>query len=233
MVSCLSNEFAPAPANIRVMVIAEHEIVREGLRLILASSPGIEVIGKVKDLQEALAAAPCERPDIILLEMDLADHGGLDGIPDLLAAYSGTRIVVLTRDIDAQAHLRAVMRGVLGIVLKEKPTQVLIEAIRKVYNGEAWLDRLTMARILSEISCQKDPEPVDREAAKIANLTDREREVVVLVRQGLRSKQVAAKLRISETTVRHHLTSIYSKLGVAGRYDLITYTCDGDGSFLR
>ena len=110
--------------------------------------------------------------------------------------------------------------GAMGVVLKDHAAEVLIKAIEKVHSGEVWLDRLMMGRVLQEISEEKQSNP-DRE--KIDTLTERERQVVGLVGEGLKNKQIAARLFISETTVTHHLSSVFSKLEVSDRLELVVY----------
>jgi DNA-binding NarL/FixJ family response regulator len=111
----------------------------------------------------------------------------------------------------------------MGIVKKEKAAEVLISAIERVHAGEAWLDPSLMAGVLTEMTRSSRGKKTDPEADKIAALTNREREVIALVGEGIKSKEIAGRLFISETTVRHHLTSIFDKLGVADRVELLIY----------
>jgi DNA-binding NarL/FixJ family response regulator len=111
----------------------------------------------------------------------------------------------------------------MGIVAKDKAADVLINAIKVVRKGEAWLDPATTASMLGEMSRAPKPKPLDPEAEKIATLTNREREVVTLIGEGIRNKEIADRLFISETTVRHHLTSIFDKLDVDDRVELLIY----------
>jgi len=112
--------------------------------------------------------------------------------------------------------------GAMGVVLKEHAPDVLIKAIEKVHAGEIWLDRPTMGRMLREMT-GKDEKEIDPELTKIESLTQREREVVALIAEGLKNRQIGERLFISETTVTHHLSSIYSKLGVSDRLELVIY----------
>jgi DNA-binding NarL/FixJ family response regulator len=146
-----------------------------------------------------------------------------DSIPTLLTAVPGTRIVILTGVRNPEIHCRAVALGALGLVPKEKAAVDLLQAIRTVCAGEAWLAPTLVASVLRTISHSGGGLPVDREALKIATLSEREREVIALVGKGLRNKQIADQLCISETTVRHHLTAIFAKLAVADRLTLVIY----------
>jgi DNA-binding NarL/FixJ family response regulator len=111
----------------------------------------------------------------------------------------------------------------MGLVLKEKAAEVLLQAIEKVRAGEVWLDGAMIASVLREMTHTREAQPVNPKSARLALLTEREREVIALVGQGLRNKQVAERLFISETTVRHHLTAIFAKLEVADRLELVIY----------
>jgi two-component system, NarL family, nitrate/nitrite response regulator NarL len=130
---------------------------------------------------------------------------------------------VLTGVRDPQMHQSAISRGALGIVQKNGAFDVLLRAIERVNAGEAWIDPTLMARVLSQMSGGSKKQKLDPEAVKIASLTEREREVLSWIGQGLKNKEIADKLFISEWTVRHHITSIFAKLEVSDRVELILY----------
>jgi DNA-binding NarL/FixJ family response regulator len=134
----------------------------------------------------------------------------------------GSRILILTGIDDAKLHQRAVQLGAIGLVLKNKAPEVLMKALEKMHGGEVWLDRVTMANVLAELANPNHGNDLS-ESARIAYLTRREHEIISLVAQGLKNKQIAARLYISEITVRHHLTSVFGKLEVADRFELIIY----------
>ncbi len=206
---------------IRILLIAHHQMIRAGLRLLLERHPGFIVIGEAGTRADALAIGTREKPDIILLDVDFSSHdGGLDLMSGLLSVASDARVLLLTGVRDPEVHQRAVRIGAMGLVLKEKPPDELFKAIEKVYAGEVWLDRLLTARVLTKM-VRSNGTPVEPETDKATRLTEREREVVALVSEGLKNKDIAERLFISETTVRHHLTSIFSKLEVASRFELI------------
>ncbi len=208
---------------IRVFLVDDHAIMRSGLRLIIEKQANLKVVGEAGNRSDALAIAGQEQPDIILLDLYLPGTSGLDLIPELFAAASDTRILILTGVADPEAHARAMHLGAMGIVLKEKAPEVLIKAIEKVYKGEVWLDRSMIASVFGAKSRASLAKNSDPEAAKIASLTERERMVISLISEGLRNKQIAERLFISETTVSHHLTSIFGKLQVSDRLGLIIY----------
>ncbi|HEY7494344.1 MAG TPA: response regulator transcription factor [Candidatus Tectomicrobia bacterium] len=207
----------------RVLIIDDHAIVRTGLRMLLESQSGITVVGEAANRADALTAARREQPNIILLDIDLGGESSLDCLPELLATASEARVLILTGIRDPEVHRRAVHLGAMGLVLKEKAAEVLLQAIEKVRAGEVWLDGAMIASVLREMTHTREAQPVNPKSARLALLTEREREVIALVGQGLRNKQVAERLFISETTVRHHLTAIFAKLEVADRLELVIY----------
>lgn len=208
---------------IRVLLVDDHTVVRAGLRMIIESQPEMQMAGEAGNRAEALALVAKEQPDIILLDLDLGDDNGMDIITELLAAANHARIIVLTGLRSPEVHRQAVMLGAMGVVPKEKATATLISAIQRVQAGDAWLDPATMAGVLGEMSRAGKAKSHDPEAAKIATLTNREREVITLIGEGLKNKEIADRLFISETTVRHHLTSIFDKLDVNDRVELLIY----------
>jgi DNA-binding NarL/FixJ family response regulator len=123
---------------------------------------------------------------------------------------------------DPETHQKAARLGAMGVVLKEDAADLLLKAIQKVCQGEAWLDRLTLGNLLWQLSSH-DKGELDPQRKKISSLTERERQVIVLIAEGLKNKQIAERLFISPTTVTHHLSSIYSKLGVTDRLELVVY----------
>ena len=211
------------PQPIRVVIVDDHGIVRAGLRMLIESRPGTTVVGEASNAPEALAVAARTQPDIIVLDLDLGGKNGVDCLPELRAAASTARVLVLTGVRDPELHQQAIRLGAMGLVLKEKAADVLLQAIEKVHAGEVWLEPTMIANVLGAMTSARASQPPDPEAAKIAALTEREREVVTLIGQGLRNKQIAQRLGISETTVRHHLTSIFAKLDVADRLELVIY----------
>jgi two-component system nitrate/nitrite response regulator NarL len=208
---------------IRVLLVDDHDVVRAGIRLILQGQDSITIGGEARDGKEALAEARSLQPDVIVLDLDLGDDSGLHIIPELLEASPQSRIVILTGVRDPQAQRQSILAGALGVVPKDRAADVLIKAIRRVNAGEAWLEPSLMAGVLSDVSRASRQKQTDPEIEKIASLTAREREVVALIGEGIRNKEIADRLFISETTVRHHLTSIFSKLEVSDRVELLVY----------
>jgi len=139
-----------------------------------------------------------------------------------LEVCEGCQVLILTALPDPELHLSAVRLGARGILLKTDTPELLLKAIQKVCAGEAWLSKTMLASVVSELH-RRSTNRIDPETAKITSLTAREKEVVTLIGEGRRNKEIGEKLFISEKTVRHYLTSIYGKLGVKDRLELIIY----------
>lgn len=214
---------SPASPLIRVLLIDDHAVVRAGLRMLIESQPGLCVVGEAAHRSDALAAIARKQPDIILLDLDLGGSSSLDFLPELVTAAAAARVLILTGVRDPALHRRAIRLGAMGLVLKENAAEVLLQAIETVHTGEVWLENSMVASVLREMTHPNQPKKPGSEEAQIALLTAREREVVALISEGLRNQQIAQRLFISETTVRHHLTAIFGKLGVANRLELVIY----------
>lgn len=205
---------------ITIMIVDDHVVIRSGLRMLIEHDQRMQVVAQAGNRVEALERAATESPDVIILDLVLGDEDGLSFLPELCQASPSSRVLVLTGVQNADAHRRAIRRGAMGIVLKEHAADQLLKAIMKVSEGEVWIERSMMGSMIQEFN---KPAMVDPEVAKIESLTDREREVIALVGEGLKNRQVGERLFISETTVTHHLSSVYLKLEVSDRLELIIY----------
>jgi len=208
---------------IRVVVIDEQGLFRAGVKSLMNDCPGIVVMGEAGNKTEAVALVEREQPDIILLDIKMNGESGLDFIPDLIKASETARILILTGEGEEALQKQAIYLGAVGLVSKAKNPEVLIKAVKRVHAGEVWLDRTMTASVLGEMARGGPLREADPEEARITSLTNREREVIASVGEGLKNKQIAEQLFISDVTVRHHLTSIYAKLEVANRLELIIY----------
>ena len=205
---------------ISVMIVDDHVVIRSGLRMLIEHDQQMRVVAMAGNQAEALERAASETPDVIVLDLLLGEEDALAFLPELCQASPKSRVLVLTGVQNPDAHRRAIRRGAMGIVLKEHAADQLLKAIEKVNKGEVWFERSMMGSMIQEIS---KPPLVDPELVKIESLTEREREVIALVGEGLKNKQVGERLFISETTVTHHLSSVFSKLEVSDRLELIIY----------
>jgi DNA-binding NarL/FixJ family response regulator len=206
---------------IRVIVIEQQAMVRAGVRLLLESHPRLTVIGEASNQKEALAVVTHEQPDVVLLDIEPGVEPSLAILSDLLAAVPEARVVTMTSAPDPELDRRAVRLGAVGVVNKSQPAEVLFQAIEKIHAGEAWIDRRMVASVHRELT--RRGSDADSAASGIETLTSREREVMSLVAEGLKNKQIAARLSIAEATVRHHLTSIFEKVGVGDRLGLVVH----------
>lgn len=213
-----------APA-IRVLLVDDHRTVLWGLeKLVESAGPAMVVAGTAISSAQAIEIAKRTHPDVILLDSELGLQSGIDAIPDLIFR-SKAKVLLLTEERNQALHDRAVLAGARGIVYKQDPPEKILVAIEKVHSGEVWLDRMTTGRLLDELQNGAGRRRQTPDWAATARLTTRERELVgELVQDPSASyNRVAAKLHITAHTVRNHLTSIYSKLGVQNRLELFVY----------
>jgi DNA-binding NarL/FixJ family response regulator len=207
--------------TIRVLLVCDHGIVSAGLRMLIENEIGFKVLGMAGSRCEALALASREQPDVIVLDVDLGCEERLALLPELRDAAQNARVLILTRLRNVDIYRRAVRLGANGIVHKASASDVFIKAIHKIYEGEVWLDGPTVSNVLEEMTRSSNGE--DSETPKTATLTKREREIIALVAEGLKNREIGERLFISDTTVTHHLTSIFSKLEVSDRHMLLLY----------
>jgi two-component system nitrate/nitrite response regulator NarL len=213
---------------IGILIVDDHAVVRTALRLLLEKQPGITVVGEASNRAEALELASREQPEIILLDLCLREESGMDLIPELLRSAEAAKIVVLTSVQDEAEFRRAIRLGAMGVVSKEAPANLLVKAIERVNAGELWLNRQMTAVLVTELRRPAEPAKPTPESDMIAKLTHREMEIISLVGEGLKNKQIAGRLFISETTVRHHITSILNKLDVSDRLELLIFAYKND-----
>jgi DNA-binding NarL/FixJ family response regulator len=221
------TQTAMAPSEpIRVLIVDDHKIIRDGLRDLIASRDGMTVVGDAGNSADALQAVVTERPNVIVLDLDLADESGLDLIPQLQSADEDIAIVILTGVRDVEKRDKAMELGARGVVLKDEGATELLNAIEKIHRvGEYWLEPGAAKRLLDRRRARNNRLP-DPEAGKIAKLTQREREIIALVGEGLENKEIAERLRpvVAESTVRNNLSVIYDKLDIqGGRLGLLVY----------
>ena len=208
---------------IRIVIIDSHTLIRTGIRLIVEGHEGMEVVGEAGDANSGLEVVARKKPDIILLKLDPAGSIGLDIIRKLYNISNCSKVILLARSDEANTLIIAVQEGVLGIVLKTQSSDILIKAILKVNAGEVWIERSMMANLLSGFTNRQRLIKQDPQTEAIAKLSSRERQVIQQIGLGRKNYQISKQLSLSETTVRHHLTSIYEKLGVSDRLELLVF----------
>ena len=206
--------------TIRVLIADDQEMIRSGLRLILAAEPDIDVVAEASDGQDAVAAARRLRPDVTLMDIRMPRLDGIEATRLLAATPSPTRVVVLTTfDIDTYVY-EALRAGASGFLLKNAPAEELVQAIRVVASGDGLLDPAVTRRVIAEFArspAQTQPPP------ELASLTERELEVLHLIAQGLSNAEIAARLHVSEATVKTHVARLLSKLQLRDRVQAVVY----------
>ena len=208
--------------SIKVHLVAQ-PLVRWGFeQLLRGAHPQFEIVSTASFVPESLPLLELHAPDVVVLDLD-----GVEGVDDLaeLQAHSRAKVIVLTVSNDRALLDRVVITGARGVVKKSEPPQILLKAIEKVHEGELWIDRGAAGRIFLEMARQKAAQRNDPQKSKIATLTSRERQTIAAVAgdASVPGKVIASRLCISEHTLRNHLTSIYSKLGLSSRLDLYAY----------
>ncbi|MGH8975758.1 MAG: response regulator [Acidimicrobiia bacterium] len=199
---------------IRILVVDDHPVVRQGLRAFLDTRDGMAVVGEAGDGEAAVAEAARLRPDVILMDLLMPGTDGLTAIGRIRAATPGARILVLTSFSSADQVVPAVRAGAAGYLLKDATPEEVEAAVRAVHRGESRLDPQVTATVMAQVA---QPAPAGPGEAALATLTPREREVLGLLAQGLTNAQLARQLVLSEKTVKTHVSSILAKLRLADR----------------
>lgn len=205
------------PKHIRILIADDHAVVREGLRLLINSEPGLEVVGEAADGFEAVQGARSLQPDVILLDLLMPRKNGIEAIAEIKQENPQARILVLTSFAEDDKVFPAIKAGALGYLLKDSSPQELLQAIRDTYHGESSLHPTIARRLIHELSRPSELPPAEEP------LTEREVEVLKLVAQGLSNQEIAKKLAVSERTARTHVSNILAKLHLANRTQAALY----------
>jgi two-component system, NarL family, response regulator LiaR len=203
--------------TIRVLIADDHAVVREGLRGLISSEPGMEVVGEAKDGVETVLKAHALRPDVILVDLVMPRKDGIQAITEIKKNDPAARILVLTSFAEDDKVFPAIKGGALGYLLKDSSPQELLQAIRDVHHGESSLHPAIARKLIRELS-----QPSDLPLAE-EPLTEREVDVLRLVAQGLSNDEIGERLFISERTVRTHVSNILGKLHLANRTQAALY----------
>ncbi len=198
--------------TIRVVIADDHLIVREGLRLILETGDDLELVGAAADGQEAVMLVEKTRPDVVLLDLRMPQTDGISALQQIHRQWPSIRVIILTTYNEDELMLQGIKAGACGYLLKDVGRDTLLDAIRAAARGETLLQSGMLSRLLSGLP----QAPANQDKLRM-NLTERECEILKGVANGERSKEIAARLRITERTVRGHLTTIYNKLNVDSR----------------
>jgi NarL family two-component system response regulator LiaR len=203
--------------NIRVLLADDHAVVREGLRTLIGTEPGMEVVGEAADGDEAVRQTRTLHPDVILLDMVMPRKDGLEVINEIMQEDSSARILVLTSFSHDDKVFPAIKSGALGYLLKNASPQTLLDAIRDVYRGQPTMSPDIAGKLMRELQHSSHLPPTEEP------LTEREMDVLRLVAQGLTNQDIAKALVIGVGTVRTHVSNILAKLHLANRTQAALY----------
>ncbi len=205
--------------KIRILIADDHPIFRDGLKKLLSLEDDLQVVGEAQNGEQTIEMVAKLQPDILLLDLKMPGMNGIAALEQLQNKLKTTKVIVLTASDEEQEVVQVMRLGTSGVVRKQTATELLIKSIRSVASGEIWLDSRLTAAVMRQFS---EPAPPPREQPKLL-LSGREREIVALVSQGFRNKEIAEKMFISEQTVKNHLHNIFDKLGVSDRLELALY----------
>lgn len=205
------TETDQAVQQVRIFLLDDHEVVRNGICELLTAVPGFDVVGEAGTAAQALPRVLASRPDVAILDARLPDGSGIDVCRDIRSALPSTYCLILTSYDDQDAVLASVLAGASGYVLKEVRTSGLIDAIRQVAMGRSLIDPSVITQVMNRV---REGSPTD---TRLAALTQREREVLDLIADGLTNRQIGQQMYLAEKTVKNYVSSLLGKLGMERR----------------
>jgi two-component system response regulator DevR len=203
----------------RLLVVDDHEVVRQGLVALLDRRPNFQVVAEAGTVEDALAQAHLHQPDIVIMDVRLPDGSGVEACREIRAELPDTRVIMLTSFPDDEAVLSAIVAGAAGYLLKQIRARDLITALEAVGRGESLLDPAVTERVLARVRQIASGEIHD----ELAGLTPQERKILLLVAEGMTNKAIAAEIFLSDKTVKNYVSSILSKLNLQRRAQAAAY----------
>lgn len=204
-------------SDIRILICDDHAIVREGLRALITTEPGMQVAGEASDGETAVQLEMSLRPDVVLMDLMMPRKNGIDAIREIRSHSPTARILVLTSFAEDEQVFPAIKAGALGYLLKDASPLELLQAIREVHRGDSFLDPIIARKLIAELN-RPQAHPLSQDP-----LSEREMQVIQLIAAGMSNQEIADRLVISERTVRNHVGSILSKLHLANRTQAALY----------
>jgi len=216
-----------ASTPIRVLIVDGHPIVLEGLRTVLARQTEIDIVGEASDGVEAIEKTVSLDPDVVLMELKLPRVDGLTVLRSIQARAPRSKVILFSSSENKEEFVEAMKLGCLGILSKDAPTGLIEKSVNKVHAGEIWLDSNTTAAVIRQFASPTEFPAIHggngKSSRERAQLSQREREIIILIAQGYKNKEIAEKMFITEQTVKNHLHNVFDKLGVSERLELALY----------
>jgi len=207
-----------AEANVTILLVDDHEVVRMGLRALLDRRPGFSVVGEASTVAEAVSAARKSRPDVIVMDIRLPDGSGVEACREIRGELPETKVIMLTSYADDEAVYGSIMAGASGYLLKQTRGQSLAEAIERVARGESLLDPSVTEKVLARMRAL-----ASGQADELAVLSEQERKILGLIAEGKTNKEIAAEVFLSDKTVKNYVSSILSKLNLRRRSEAAAF----------
>jgi len=218
--ACTRETETSPPGATRVLVVDDHHLVRFAIETLLADEPALEIVGQADSLQAGLAALPATRPDVVLLDLHLPDGDGLELCR--VASAAGVRVLILTAYAGEELIIESMQAGASGYLLKQDPASELVTALRTVGAGGAHFSGAATPQMMAMIATGGVPED------PLAHLTDRERELLDLLGEGLSNRQMAERLYLGERTVKNYVSRLLRKLDLERRAEAAVYAAKLD-----
>ena len=221
------GNFRMATTPIRVFIADAHPIVIEGLRRVLNQQPGIQLVGEASDGMEAIDKIVQTTPDVVLLDLKMPRVDGLTVLRSIQTRAPQSKVILFTTPDNKDEFIEAMKLGCSGILHKDASVSMIEKSIHKVHQGEIWLDSNTTAAVFRSLASPSAEYQGTHINGKLprerAQLSQREREIIILIAQGYKNKEIAEKMFITEQTVKNHLHNVFDKLGVSDRLELALY----------
>jgi DNA-binding NarL/FixJ family response regulator len=212
---------------IRLLIADSYPVIRAGLRSILSSSSDIQVVGEAHDGPEAIDKTLELSPDVVITDLRMANSEGLSVLRTLHTRAPQAKVILFTASDNKEDFIEAMKLGCCGILPKDASPVMIVKSIQKVQAGEIWLDSNTTAAVIRQFAAPMDSgfaqATANAKPRERAQLSQREREIIVLIAQGYKNKEIAEKMFITEQTVKNHLHNVFDKLGVSDRLELALY----------